>query len=180
MMNSKTYISDPKIWEAFYKNMAEKKFNPYKYKPKQIGRGMRSRKSYVIPIRPHSQLENINLIPQVTPVAAVEERAKTEHLKDVKEGVPFVKVGKSIKRSRNHSPVIPSKKLKTSTSQKRKKTIVIKKKSAPKKKPFTTKKQTNGKTSGISNKRKISGGKNSKKRQLKTFKIDSYKNVFKQ
>lgn len=98
MMNSKTYISDQKLWEAFYKNMAEKKFNPYKYKPKQIGRGMRKRKSYVIPIRPHSQFETTNLVPQVTPVAAVEERAKSEHMKDVKTGVPFVKVAKGIKR----------------------------------------------------------------------------------
>lgn len=180
MMNSKTYISDPKIWENFYKNMVDKKFNPYKYKPKQIGRGVRSRKSYVIPIRPHSQLENIDIIPQVTPVAAVEERAKTEHLKDVNEGVPFVKVGKGIKRSRNHSPVIPSKKLKTSTSQKGKKTNVIKKISAQKKKPLITKKKTNGKTGGISKKRQISGGKKSKKKQLKTLQIDSYKNIFKQ
>lgn len=39
MMNSKTYISDPKLWEAFYKNMAEKKFNPYKYKPKTNRKG---------------------------------------------------------------------------------------------------------------------------------------------
>lgn len=78
MMNSKTYISDPKLWEAFYKNMAEKKFSPYEYKPKQIGRGMRKRKSDVIPIRPHSQFETTNLVPQVTPVAAVEERAKSD------------------------------------------------------------------------------------------------------
>lgn len=114
-MNSKTYISDPKIWEAFYKNMAEKKFSPYKYKPKQIGRGMRKQKSYVIPIRPHSQLEYHNPIPQVTPVAAVEERAKSEHLKDVKEGVPYIKANKGIKRHLKHSSVIPSKKLKKST-----------------------------------------------------------------
>lgn len=45
MMNSQTYISDPKIWEGIFKNMAENKFNPYKYKPKQIGRGMNKRKS---------------------------------------------------------------------------------------------------------------------------------------
>lgn len=111
MMNSKTYISDPKLWEAFYKNMAEKKFSPYEYKPKQIGRGMRKRKSYVIPIRPHSQFETTNLVPQVTPVAAVEERAKSEHMKDVKTGVPFVKVAKGIKRQSQHSSVIPSKKV---------------------------------------------------------------------
>ena len=176
MMNSMTYISDPKIWEAFYKNMAEKKFNPYKYKPKQIGRGMRSRKSYVIPIRPHSQLDTVGISPQVTPVAAVEERAKSEHLKDVKEGVPFVKVSKGIKRPKKQTSVIPSKKWKTSTSQKRKKTKVIKKKSIPKKKSFVTKKKTNEKLK----KRQTPSLKKSQKKQHNTFKIDSYKNVFKQ
>lgn len=132
MMNSKTYISDPKLWEAFYKNMAEKKFSPYEYKPKQIGRGMRKRKSYVIPIRPHSQFETTNLVPQVTPVAAVEERAKSEHIKDVKTGVPFVKVAKGIKRQSQHSSVIPSKKLKTSTPQNRKKNYLCEEKNCHK------------------------------------------------
>ena len=137
---------------------------------------MRSRKSYVIPIRPHSQLETVNPIPQVTPVAAVEERARAEHLKDVKEGVPFVKVNKGIKRPRKQSSVIPSKKLKTSTSQKkRKKNNVVKKKISTSKKSFATKRNTNR-----SKKRKISGGKKSQKKQHKTSRIDSYKNVFKQ
>ena len=110
MMNSKTYISDPKIWEAFYKNMAEKKFNPYIYKPKQIGRGMRSEKSNVIPIRSHSQLEPVIPIPQVPPVAVVEKRAKTEHLKDVKNGYPFVKTTRGIKRQRKQPYGIPKNK----------------------------------------------------------------------
>lgn len=179
MMNSKTYISDPKIWEAFYKNMAEKKFSPYKYKPKQIGRGMRKKNSYIIPIRPHSQLEFDNPIPQVTPVAAVEQRAITEHLKDVKEGVPFVKVNsKSIKRPSQHSSVIPSKILKTSTSQKRKKKKNSKKTGLNKKKKLTLKKKKTA--NGKSEKRQTPWVKKASKRQKKTFKIDSYKNVFKQ
>lgn len=173
MMNSKTYISDPKLWEAFYKNMAEKKFSPYEYKPKQIGRGMRKRKSYVIPIRPHSQFETTNLVPQVTPVAAVEERAKLEHMKDVKTGVPFVKVAKGIKRQSQHS-VIPSKKLKTSTPQNRKKTTSVKKRIVTKK--TATKRKTNRRPK----KRQIFGRKKSQKKKLKSFKIDSYKNIFKQ
>uniref|UniRef100_A0A8W8MLR8 Uncharacterized protein n=1 Tax=Magallana gigas TaxID=29159 RepID=A0A8W8MLR8_MAGGI len=86
-MNSLTYVSDPRIWEAFYKNMAEKKFNPYKYKPKQIGRGTKRHRSYVIPLRPHSQLESTVNTAHVTPVAAVEERAKAEHANDIKEGL---------------------------------------------------------------------------------------------
>lgn len=171
-MNSQTYISDPKIWEAFYKNMAEKKFNPYKYKPKQIGRGMRKQKSYVIPIRPHSLLEPVNPIPQVTPMAAVEERAKSEHVKDVQEGVPFIKVTNGIKRPSQHSSVIPTKKLKTSTSHQRrkdKKINLVKKKQVSKKK-----------TNGRSKKRHTSGGKKASQKPKKLFKIDRYKNVFKQ
>lgn len=96
MMNSQTYISDLKFLEAFYKNMAEKK-----YKPKQFGRGMRKQISYIIHIRPHSQLESVNPVSQMTPAAGIEERAKTEHLKDIKEGVPFVKVTKGIKSHRS-------------------------------------------------------------------------------
>lgn len=141
-MNSKTYISNPKLWEAFYKNMSEKKFNSYKFKPKQIGRGMRSYKSYVIQLRPHSQLETVYPIPQVTPMAVVEERAKIKHAKDVKECVPFVKVQRNIKRPRKKPSAILSKNLKTSTSQKRNKTYVFNRISTPKKKkPFTTKKK---------------------------------------
>lgn len=113
-MNSQTYVSDPRLWEAFYKNMAEKKFNPYSYKPKQIGRGRKRHRSYVIPLRPHSQLESTVNSTHVTPIAAVEERAKTEHANDIKEGVPSVKVhSKSIKRPCSGSSVIPTKKRKT-------------------------------------------------------------------
>lgn len=160
-MNSKTYISDPKMWGVFYKNMAEKKFSPYKYKPRQIGRGMRKQNSYAIPIRPHSQLDN--QIAQVTPVAAVEERAKTEHLKDVKEGVPYVKVTKGIK------------KLKPATSNYKKKKS--KKSSLGKKKKLITKKKKT--TNGKSRKRQTKVKKSSSKLN-KSFKIDSYKNIFKQ
>ena len=91
MMNSKTQVT-LKSGKRFTKIWRRKKFNPYKYKLKQIGRGMKSEKSYVIPIRSHSQLEPVIPIPQVPPVAVVEKRAKTEHLKDVKNGYPFVKI----------------------------------------------------------------------------------------
>lgn len=115
MMNSQTYVSDPRIWEAFYKNMAEKKFNPYEYKPKQIGRGTKRHRSYVIPLRPHSQLESQVNTTHVTPIAAVEERAEAEHANDIKEGVPFVKVRGGIKRPRSQTSVIPAKKVKATT-----------------------------------------------------------------
>lgn len=123
MMNSQTYVSDPRIWEAFYKNMAEKKFNPYRYKPKQIGRGVKSYKSYVIPLRPHSQLKSVQQTStQMTPVAAVEERAKVEHAKDVKEGAPFVHG--SIKRPHSQSSAIPSKKSNNTSKSKEEKKVI--------------------------------------------------------
>lgn len=169
-MNSQTYVSDPRLWEAFYKNMAEKKFNPYKYKPKQMGRGMRKYKPYVIPLRPHSQLESVGNTTQVTPVAAVEERAKMEHAKDVKEGVPFVKV---LKRKHSQSSVIPSKKAKTSTSSTRRRS----KKKKNSSKPVKPKKSSNqAKRKPVKKQQKVSS---KKPKTKKVFKIDSYKSIFK-
>ena len=95
-MNSKTYVSDPKIWEAFYKNMAENKFNPYKYRPRQKGKGWSFKKSYRIPLRAHSEFETQPNVPLITQVAAVEERVKQEYKKEVQEGNPHVVPGKSL------------------------------------------------------------------------------------
>jgi hypothetical protein len=174
MMNSQTYVSDPRIWEAFYKNMAEKKFNPYRYKPKQIGRGMRSYKSYVIPLRPHSQLESVQQTStQMTPVATVEERAKVEHAKDVKEGVPFVKVQGSIKRPRSQSSTIPSKKSKRTTPPNPRKRKKSSKPAKQRKRSGKTKQKSVKKQQGAP-------GKKTQSRTKKEFKIDSYKSIFKQ
>ena len=57
-MNSQTYVSDPSLCDTFFKNMANKKFNPYKLrknKIRQIGRGLhgRFRGSYIIPVNPN-------------------------------------------------------------------------------------------------------------------------------
>lgn len=102
----------------------------------------------------------------MTPVAAVEQRAITEHLKDVKEGVPFVKVNsKSIQRPLQHSSVIPSKILKTSTSQKRKKKKNSKKTGFNKKKKLTLKKKKTA--NGKSEKRQTPWVKKASKRQKK-------------
>jgi hypothetical protein len=167
MMNSQTYVSDPKIWEAFYKNMAEKKFNPYKYKPRQIGRGMKNRKSYVIPIRPHSQLESQQIPTQVTPMAAVEERARIEHTNDVEKGIPHVNVQKGIKGNRKQPSVSPLKELKRLTSPKKKKKTTTqrrkKQSTSLKKKKYIKQKQTL---------------KEPRPTQSKILSIDSYKNIF--
>lgn len=172
-MNSLTYVSDPRIWEAFYENMAEKKFNPYRYKPKQIGRGVKSYKSYVIPLRNHSQLESEENSTQVTPVAAVEERAKVEHAKDVKEGVPFVKVNGGIKRPRLQSSVISSKRLKPTTSQ------TLRKKHTGTFKPRKQRKATSVKKKTPVKKQRRVPNKTTQSRKKKEFNIDSYKSIFK-
>lgn len=174
MMNSQTYVSDPRLWEAFYKNMAEKKFDPYKYKPKQIGRGRKRQRSYVIPLRPHSQLESTVNSTHVTPIAAVEERAKTEHANDIKEGVPSVKVdSKSIKRPCSGSSVIPTKKRKTAarSNQRQKKKKTKSRKLAKQRKSIKTK--------PVAKKRQIPV-KKTKSAQVKKFKIDAYKSIFRE
>lgn len=109
----------------------------------------------------------------MTPVAAVEERAKVEHANDVKEGVPFVKARESIKRPHLQSSTIPSKKSKPTTPQnprKRKKSSkpVKRRKVSGKKKQKSVKKQR-----GVP-------GKKAQSRTNKQFKIDSYRSIFKQ
>lgn len=161
-MNSQTYISDPKLWEVFYKNMADKSFNPYKYAPKQIGRDVKSHKSYVIPVTPNAHREPPPTIQQVIPMAAIEERAKAEHKNDLKEGVAHVKVSKTIKRKRNQTADITLRRTKAFTSQK--------KRAKGRKNKETTKKKT------IINTRQKP--RNKKTLPKKEFLIDTYKTVF--
>lgn len=85
-MNSKTYVTDPSMWERFYRNMVNKNFNPYKYRKQwrnnQIGRGLhgRYRGSYIIPVNSNAtEIEKDPLHTTiVSPVAAAEERALSE------------------------------------------------------------------------------------------------------
>ena len=92
--------------------MAEKKFNPYKYRPKQKGRGWGYKTSYRIPVRPHSEIAIQPKVPLVTPVAAVEERTKDELKKDIQEGNPHINPKNDIKRKIRQRVHIHSKKLK--------------------------------------------------------------------
>ena len=137
---------------------------------------MRKYKPYVIPLRPHSQLESVRNTTQVTPVAAVEEKAKVEHAKDVKEDVPFVKVltSYSIKRKHSQSSVIPSKKAKTSTSTTRRRSKKKKNSSKPVKPKKKSSNQTKRKP--VKKQQKVSS---KKPKTKKVFKIDSYKSIFK-
>ena len=141
-MNSQTYVSDPKLWEVFYENMAEKKFNPYKYRPKQKGRGWSYKKSYRIPVRPHAKLEDPKSVPLVTPVAAVEDRMKEEYKKDVEEGNPHVRLGKSIKRKSTSRVASSSKRSRRSTPSSQTKKKYLAKPPKQKAKPSKRTKRT--------------------------------------
>lgn len=94
----RTYVTDPKIWEAFYKNMSENKFNPYKFrqhKKFQTGRGRygRFKGSYIIPVNQNI----VNTDPEktkttlVTPIEAAAKRDASELKYDRGENKPHVK-----------------------------------------------------------------------------------------
>lgn len=149
-----------------------KKSNPYKYKPKQIGRGTKRHRSYVIPLRPHSQLESTVNTAHVTPVAAVEERAKAEHANDIKEGVPFVKVRDGIKRPRSQSSFISAKKRKATTRLNQRKKKNKSSKSIKQQKKKSTKKE-------LITKNQRKPAKKTKSTKQKKLKIDAFRSVFK-
>lgn len=147
-MNSRTYVSDPSLWETFYKNMADRKFSPYKYKKtknnrKQIGRGRlhgRYRGSYLIPVNRHAVKEDDKVHTDlVTPVAAAEERALSEYKEEKEHNEPRVKLNKRIKKTKKTKNVIKKKVGKRSTSKKKS----SKKKSNKKKKSGSKKRSLN-------------------------------------
>ena len=79
------YVSDPTVWHSFYENMIEGKFNPGQYRGRQRGGGgiaeMYAKKPYMIPVNPHATQEpeeKVIVGKQVSPVTAVEERAKSD------------------------------------------------------------------------------------------------------
>lgn len=85
-MNSQTYVTDPVMWENFYKDISKKSVHPYKFrntkKNNQTGRGLyrRYKGSYLIPVNSNSNNTDYKLIPtkQVSHVEADANRAKSE------------------------------------------------------------------------------------------------------
>lgn len=109
-MAGPSYVSDPRIWKTFYKNMLDGQFNPRNYKGRQSRSGiagMYSKKPYMIPVNPHVTVEEPKGIvgKQVTPIAAVEERVKGELKDEIRENIPHVPVG-SIKAGDSQIPPI--------------------------------------------------------------------------
>lgn len=119
-MSGPTYVSDPRIWKTFYKNMVDENFNPRSYKGRQSEggiAGMYSKKPYMIPVNPHITVEEPKEIfgKQVTPMVAVEERAKEDLKEEMRDNVPHVPVDsiKAESAQKSHSsPTIRKKKKK--------------------------------------------------------------------
>jgi hypothetical protein len=95
---SSLYVSDPRMWKSFYKNILGGQFDPGSYRSRQVGggvAGMYSKKPYMIPVNPHISKEPDEKVvgKQVTPVAAAEERARSELKTAVKKDLPHVPKG---------------------------------------------------------------------------------------
>ncbi|KAL5020597.1 hypothetical protein ScPMuIL_002322, partial [Solemya velum] len=76
------YVSDPERWRVFYEDLLGGKIDTKQYRPNQKGG---RRKPYVIPVS------------RITPMEAVENRAKVELREAVREGEPHVPLQKTIK-----------------------------------------------------------------------------------
>ena len=121
------YVSDPTVWRSFYKNMVEGKFNPAQYRGRQTGvggiAGMYAKKPYMIPVNPHvtsEPEEKVIVGKQVSPVTAVEERAKSELEDAIEDNKPHIPITiKGTKVDKSASVKLPTVKA-TSTQKKRK------------------------------------------------------------
>ena len=90
--------------------MIDGKFNPVYYRGRQSSGGianMYSKKPYMIPVNPHVTSEpeqKIVVGKEVTPRAAVEDRARSEFSEAIQDGSPHVPIGiKRIKPNRSVS-----------------------------------------------------------------------------
>lgn len=118
------YISDPRIWKSLYQNMTDNKFVPEQYNKRQRGGGiaqMYAKKPYMISVSPHLNTEidsDVVVGKQVTPVAAAEERAKSEMKEEIRKQSPHVAISKkSIKPMKQKFTIIRKIKSRGTTSQ---------------------------------------------------------------
>lgn len=85
------YVSDPKMWEQAFKDLSSGKINPYTYyRPLQSGRGIGGRysSSFHVPVK--APEKSGVPVKQITPVAAVAERAKSDLKREKRESIPHV------------------------------------------------------------------------------------------
>lgn len=78
----KTYVSDPRLWKAFYKDLFEGKLKPS------------SKKNYRIPVDTTGQdAETVVVGKRVTPIEIVEDRAKSDLQHSIDEDIPHISAG---------------------------------------------------------------------------------------
>ena len=105
------YVSDPDMWDEFYKQLNTGNVEIPKYKRRQKGGGiggMYRRRRYMIPANVKKR-DKVVVGTQVTPVAAALERAKSELKTAIEEKSPHVTVEKPIKEKTKRKPSIRKK-----------------------------------------------------------------------
>ena len=92
-------LSDPTVWRLFYGNIIEGKFNPGQYRSRQTGggciAGMYAMKPFMIPVNPYASQapkEKVIVGKQVSPVTAVEERAKSDLKYAIRDNKPHIPI----------------------------------------------------------------------------------------
>lgn len=91
------YISDPALWKKFYENMSDKYFNPYSYRAKR--KHAVSNHSFLIPVNRNATERNV--VQQITPSAAILERAKGNLERERKDEEPHIDPRMNRKRKRS-------------------------------------------------------------------------------
>lgn len=83
------YVSDPKMWEQAFNDLSSGKIKPY-YKTPQSGRGIGGRYSSYFHVPVKSPEKIIIPVKQITPVAAVAERAKSDLKREKRDNIPHI------------------------------------------------------------------------------------------
>lgn len=111
-MPGSIYVSHPKVWDQAFKDIRSGKLKPEK-STRQWGRGMASQYRTPSMIR----------IPMISPVTAVEERARVQLKSEKKEGLPYIKVSR-IRKSDSQSKTVKKRTSSPKKTPKSKKSIV--------------------------------------------------------
>ena len=85
------YVSEPKMWEKALNDLSSGKIDPYNYyRAPQTGRGLGGRYSSTFHVPVKASEKNVLPIEQITPMAAVAERAKSDLKRKMEDGLPHV------------------------------------------------------------------------------------------
>lgn len=85
------YVSDPMMWEQAFQDLSSGQINPYVYnRTPRTGRGLGGRYSSTFDVPVKAPEKIIVPVRQITPTAAVAERAKSDLKREKKEKLPHV------------------------------------------------------------------------------------------